>query len=58
MVIGIEASIDELGRLTIPSKYRNFYNINPRDRVYVLGTEDGLLISKGNYKIVKVEEQE
>ena len=58
MIIGVETTVDNLGRIVIPKKYRKFYDINPRENVYVVGTEDGLLISKGNYKVVEVKDIE
>ncbi len=55
MVIGIECIVDELGRVVIPKKYRDLYDIKEKDKLYVLGTEDGLQFSKRNFKLVEVE---
>ncbi len=56
MIIGIECTVDDLGRVVIPKKYRDLYDIKEKDKLYVLGTEEGLQFSKRNFKLVEVEE--
>ncbi len=55
MIIGIECVVDELGRVVIPKKYRDLYDIKEKDKLYVLGTEEGLMFSKKDFKLVEVE---
>ncbi|MBQ7036534.1 MAG: AbrB/MazE/SpoVT family DNA-binding domain-containing protein [Clostridia bacterium] len=55
MAVGIPKKIDNLGRLTIPKEYRDFYHMVPETEVSVEGTPEGLLITHPKYKMVEIE---
>ena len=42
--IGITRNMDNLGRVTIPKEYREFFRMAERQRVEILATEEGILI--------------
>ena len=54
MRIGIIRKIDNLGRVTIPKEYRDFYHMNERDLICLIDTPDGLLLKNPKYKVVEV----
>jgi len=56
MVVAERRVIDELGRLVIPKAYLEFYNINKKDKVCLIATPEGILVTNSKYKVVKIEE--
>ena len=46
--------IDNLGRVTIPKEYRDFYHMNEQDSICLMDTPDGLLLTNPKYKVVEV----
>lgn len=56
--VGMMRKVDNLGRIVIPKKYRDFYHLNHSDEVFIIDTTQGLLITNPKYKTVKVEEKE
>ena len=54
MKLGIIKSIDRLGRLVIPKKYRELYGLF--DRAEVILTRDGILVRKPIEKEKKTEQ--
>ena len=46
MRFGMKKSIDNLGRLVIPKNMRDYYGITLNDKVILVTTEDGILITK------------
>ena len=58
MRIGMRKKVDNLGRVTIPKEYRDFYNLNATDEVCLVETTEGLLITNPKYKVVKIENVE
>ena len=58
MHIGIPKKIDNLGRLTIPKRFRDIYGMGPKTEVTVLGTPEGLLIQNSKYKVVEISPKE
>ena len=57
-ILAYRKKIDNLGRLTIPKKFRNLYGMDPDTEVTVLGTDEGLLIQVPKYKMVEIETKE
>ncbi|MBQ8764496.1 MAG: hypothetical protein IJZ12_01055 [Clostridia bacterium] len=55
MPIGVEKRLDELGRVVIPKELRDFYHLN--EKVTLVETEKGILITNPQYVMVKVEEK-
>ena len=55
MRVGMEITIDKLGRIVIPKGYREFYNINKEDKLSLICTPDGLLITNPKYKMVEIK---
>jgi len=53
--IGTVKKIDKSGRIVIPKEIRKFYNVNINDYVEIIGTMDGILLRKPDYKVVKKE---
>ena len=51
--IGSVKKVDKLGRIVIPKEIREFYNINTDDLVEIIGTLNGILIRKPDYKVIK-----
>lgn len=58
MRVGMIRRVDNLGRVTIPKEYRDFYNLNPENDVCIIDTMEGLLITNPKYKVVKIENVE
>ncbi len=58
MRVGMQITIDKLGRVVIPKEYREFYHIGKEDKVCLIDTPDGLLITNPKYKMVKIIEQD
>ena len=54
MRVGTEITIDKLGRIVIPKGYRDFYHINKEDKLSLICTPDGLLITNPKYKVVEI----
>lgn len=52
--IGMIRKIDNLGRVTIPKEYRDFYHMNEQDSICLIDTPDGLLLTNPKYKVVEV----
>ena len=55
MIIGMEKKIDNLGRVTIPKEFRNFYHFDKI--VSLIETEQGILITNPEYKMIKRKKQ-
>lgn len=56
-VIGINKQLDKLGRIVIPKDIRDFYCIETGDTLEILSTDEGILIRKQGYKVIKVTKQ-
>lgn len=56
MRVGIHKKIDNLGRVTIPKEYRDFYHLNEQDTVCLVDTKEGLLITNPKFKVVEILE--
>ncbi len=48
MGFGMRKTIDNLGRLVIPKNLRDYYSIKLNDKVILIPTEQGILITKLN----------
>ncbi len=53
--IGISRKMDSLGRIVIPKEIRDFFCIEPRERLEILVTEQGILLRKPEYEVRKKE---
>ncbi|MBE6701945.1 MAG: hypothetical protein E7585_00815 [Ruminococcaceae bacterium] len=51
--IGMNRKIDALGRIVIPKELRSFFCIEAGERLEILATEDGILLRKPAYEVVK-----
>ncbi len=58
MRVGMQITIDKLGRIVIPKEYREFYHIDKEDKVCLIDTPDGLLITNPKYKMVKITQDD
>ena len=56
MRVGMQITIDKLGRIVIPKGYREFYHIDKDDKVCLIDTPNGLLITNPKYKVVKIKQ--
>ena len=56
MRVGMEVTIDKLGRIVIPKGYREFYHINKEDKLSLICTPDGLLITNPKFKMVEINQ--
>ncbi|MBQ7974976.1 MAG: AbrB/MazE/SpoVT family DNA-binding domain-containing protein [Clostridia bacterium] len=56
MRVGLHKKIDNLGRVTIPKEYRDFYQLNEKDTVCLIDTKEGLLITNPKFKVVEILE--
>lgn len=54
MRVGMLIKVDNLGRIVIPKEYREFYRIDKKDKVCLIETTEGLLITNPKYKVVKI----
>ena len=54
MPIGVEKRLDDLGRVVIPKELREFYHLD--EKVTLVETEKGLLITNPQYTMVKIGE--
>ena len=55
MRVGIKVKVDKLGRIVIPKEYREFFHFNYSDEVFLIDTQDGLLITNPKYKVVELK---
>ena len=58
MRIGMLVNVDKLGRIVIPKEYREFYHFDKKDKVCLIETTEGLLITNPKYKVVEVTRNE
>ena len=58
MRVGMIRRVDNLGRVTIPKEYRDFYNLSAGEKISIIETENGLLLTHPEYKVVKIENVE
>ena len=58
MRVGMQITIDKLGRIVIPKGYREFYDIDKDDKVCLIDTPDGLLITNPKYKVVEITQDD
>ncbi len=56
MRVGIIRKLDDLGRVTIPKEYRDFYHLNKKDEICLIDTPNGLLITNPKYKVIKISD--
>lgn len=56
MRVGFHRKVDNLGRVTIPKEYREFYRLNEQDTVCLIDTKEGLLITNPKFKVVEIME--
>ena len=56
MRVGLHKKIDNLGRVTIPKEYRDFYQLNEKDTVCLIDKKEGLLINNPKFKVVEILE--
>ena len=49
----MEKKVDNLGRVTIPKELRDFYHLD--EKVKLIETEQGILLTNPQYKMVKVK---
>ena len=54
MIIGMEKKVDNLGRVTIPKEFRDFYHF--KEKVTLIETEQGILITNPKYIMVEIKE--
>ncbi len=55
MKFGVVKAIDSLGRIVLPKELRYFYGIEIKDKLLLIPTEDGILVTKA-YKNKKKSE--
>lgn len=55
MDIGIPKKFDDLGRITVPKEFREFYHFNTKEEVQLIATPKGVLITQQQYTMVKKE---
>lgn len=48
MDIGIPKKFDDLGRITVPKEFREFYHFNTKEEVQLIATPKGVLIHNSN----------
>ena len=58
MRVGMQITIDNLGRIVIPKGYREFYHMDKNDKVCLIDTPDGLLITNPKYKVVEITQDD
>lgn len=58
MQFGILKKVDDLGRVTIPKEYRDFYRLDANEPVCVVAMQDGILITNPKYKVVEIQPNE
>ncbi len=51
----MEKKVDNLGRVTIPKKLREFYHFG--EKVHLVETEQGILLTNPKYKMVAIEKE-
>ncbi len=56
MRVGFHRKVDNLGRITIPKEYREFYHLDEQDTICLIDTKDGLLITNPKFKVVEISE--
>ena len=42
----VEKAVDNVGRIVIPKNLREYYNIEPSDKILLVPRDDGILITK------------
>ena len=55
MRIGLQRKVDNLGRITIPKEYRDFYRLNEQTVISLIETPEGLLLSNPKFKVVCID---
>ena len=50
MEFKVEKQIDRLGRIVLPKDMRDYYKINLNDKLLLVATDKGILISAKNEK--------
>ena len=58
MRVGMQITIDNLGRIVIPKGYREFYHMDKNDKVCLIDTPDGLLLTNPKYKVVEITQDD
>ena len=56
MEFKVEKRIDNLGRIVLPKDMRDYYGINLNDKLLLVATDKGILISAKNEKGDKPKE--
>lgn len=51
MTYSIEKTLDSLGRIVLPKSMRDYYGISVNDKLYLIPTEQGILIAKESREI-------
>ena len=51
----MEKKVDNLGRVTIPKEFREFYHFH--QKVTLIETEQGILLTNPKYKMVAIEKE-
>jgi len=55
MRIGLQRKVDNLGRITIPKEYRDFYRLNEQTVISLIETPEGLLLTNPKFKVVCID---
>ncbi len=55
MKFSIKRKVDNLGRITIPKDFREYYHMKKHEFVCLVDTKEGLLITNPNYKVANTE---
>ncbi len=58
MEVGILRKIDELGRVTLPKEYRDFYHLDTGTTICILATTEGVLVTNPKYKVIEIQEKD
>ena len=56
MRVEFHRKVDNLGRITIPKEYREFFHLNEQDTVCLIDTTEGLLITNPKFTVVEISE--
>lgn len=57
MKFSIKRKVDNLGRITIPKDFREYYHMKKHEFVCLVDTEEGVLLTNPNYKGVSSKSQ-